>query len=43
VETLIKQNREHEMRLEGVRGEIMKEVKVQMAKEKEVWAAREKV
>jgi hypothetical protein len=31
------------MRLEGVRGEIMKEVKVQMAKEKEVWAAREKV
>jgi hypothetical protein len=29
--------------LEGIRGEIMKEFKVQLGKEKEVWAAREKV
>ena len=43
VETLIKHNREYEVRLEGIRGEIMKEFKVQLGKEKEIWAAREKV
>jgi chaperonin cofactor prefoldin len=43
VETLIKQNRDYEIRLEGIRGEIMKEFKVQLTKEKEIWAAREKV
>ena len=29
--------------MEGVRGEVMREVKGQLAREKEVWAAREKV
>ena len=29
--------------MEGVRGEVMKEVKGQLVREKEVWAAREKV
>ena len=43
VETLIKQNRDYEMRLEGMKGEIMKEFKVQLAKEKEIWGAKEKV
>lgn len=43
VETLIKQVREGEARMETMKSEMLKEFKVQAAKEREVWAAKEKV
>ena len=43
VETLIKQVREGDARMETMKAEMLKEFKVQAAKEREVWAAKEKV